>query len=217
MVYLEAYNPRHRHLTGLGVHYPRHRYLTGIVNRRARPAQISGLGAHYPRHRYLTGCGCGCANSCGCGSGTSITRMIGPLGDDIAPPNIGPDTSAPANPTLFASTGGSISDAMIVPPSGTTYGPATPTSMINTLPVNAPTPVAGAMGPAPIAPAISYGSPQAAAQIYASALAPQTYAAQSAASPPGTIMGIPTQYFMYGGLGLLALTVLGSAKGGRRR
>lgn len=198
MVYLDAYNPRERHLTGLGAHWPRRRYLTG-------------LGAFHPRRRYLSGCGCGCGGGCGCG----VQRMIGPLGDDIAPPNIGPDTSAPGSPGLFASTGGNISTLMLPPPPGTPYGPAVPVGMINTLPVTPPTPVAGAMGPAPAAPAISYGSAQAVEQMYASSL---VRPGAAPASVPGTLLGIPTQYFVYGGLGLVGLTLLGSMKkGGRRR
>jgi hypothetical protein len=195
MVYLDAYNPRARHLTGLGVHHPRHRYLTG-------------LGAHHPRHRYLTGvgCGCGCCGSC------AVTRMIGPLGDDIAPPSI--SAGAPSSaPSLF-STDPSFGPSGPAPPVGATYGPPLPPGYMP--PPLAPVLPASATA-APVAPAISYGSPQSVSQMFASALAPQTYAAQSAASLPGTFLGIPTQYLMYGGLGLLGLTVLGSLKNGKGR
>lgn len=208
MIYLEAYNPRARHLTGLGAHFPRHRYLTG------------GMGIFHPRKRYLSGCaGSGLMNqpgnrngscNCGCCCTPGVTRMLSALGDDIAPPNIGPDTSAPANPTLFAST----PTAGPAPPPGATYGPPLPPGYMP--PPLAPVLPASATA-MPVAPSISYGSPQAIAQMFPSSLVPQTYAAQSAASLPGTFLGIPTQYLMYGGLGLLGLTVLGSLKGGKGR
>ena len=136
--------------------------------------------------------------------------MIGPLGDDIAPPAISAG-APPSAPTLF-STDSAFGPSGPAPPVGATYGPPLPPGYMP--PPLAPVLPASATA-VPVAPAISYGSPQAIAQQYASALAPQSYA--MTASAPGTLLGIPTQYLMYGGLGLLALTVLGSAKGGRRR
>lgn len=191
MVYLDAYNPRDRHL--MGAYHPRRRYLS--------------LGAYHPRRRYLSGCGCGGAFTCTC---KQATRLIGPLGDDIAPAiSAG---APPSTPTLFSDLPGSAP----APPPGSVYGPVMPGQQINPAAANAAISPQAPVLPAsalamPVAPAIGYGAPASMAPVFA-------ITGTGASSPPGTFLGIPTQYFVYGGLGLVALTVLGGMKkGGRRR
>lgn len=198
MVYLDAYDPLARHLRGLGAlmaYHPRRRYLS--------------LGAYHPRRRYLSGCGCGGAFTCTC---KQATRLIGPLGDDIAPPDISAG-APPVSPTLFSE----LQPPIPAPPPGSVYGPVMPGQQINPAAANAAISPQAPVLPAsalamPVAPAISYGAPASMAPAYA------ITGGGALASPPGTLFGIPTQYFVYGGLGLVALTVLGGMKkGGRRR
>ena len=201
MVYLDAYNPRDRHL--MGAYHPRRRYLS--------------LGAYHPRRRYLSGCGCGsftciCKRWSGLMNQPGVQRMIGPLGDDIAPPAI--SAGAPGStPTLFSDLPASAP----APPPGSVYGPVMPGQTINPAAANAAISPQAPVLPAsalamPVAPAIGYGAPASMAPVFA-------ITGAGASSPPGTFLGIPTQYFVYGGLGLVALSVLGGMKkgGGRRR
>jgi hypothetical protein len=177
---------------------PRARHLRGL----------RGLGVHYPRHRYLTGMGC-----------ANCTRMLNALGQDIAPPDIGP-SAPPPTPIL-------ITDISQPGPSSPAYGygptnpvgPATPPSLINTLPVSAPPPLVSASTPI-AAPAIGYGAPGTAGALTAavgatpsiiSAVTGKPMAVQASAVP-GTFLGIPTNALMYGGLAILALAALGAAR-----
>jgi hypothetical protein len=206
MVYLDAYDPRARHLSAYD---PRTRHLRGLAAYDARH-RLTGLGIDYPRHRYLTGLGCA---SC---------RMLSALGQDIAPPDIGPSAPAPT-PILITD----ISSPATIGPTSTGYtppvGPTNPGGFYagtgGIIPQQSATP----LPPPPVAPAISYGAPGSPSAITAiTGAVPQVVTAITGGrpmvtSPPGTVFGVPTQYLVYGGLGLLALTVLGTVGAGKRR
>jgi hypothetical protein len=162
---LMVYNPRQRYLSAYD---PRVRYLSG----------------HGKSHAFLKGLGCDCG----------ATRLVGPLGQDIAPPNI---SSGPPQ------TGYTIPG----------YSPSAPPPPVLTQSSAAPLPPPTIAAPTSY-PNISAGAPSAAAMAYGiPGYAPlPTGAAVSAQVPPGTIMGIPSNYLLYGGLALLAAAVLGSKR-----
>ena len=174
----------------LGAHDPRVRYLSAY-DPRAR--HLTGLRGVDIRTLGMRGLGCG--------------RCVSALGQDINDPDI---VGMPTIPTSS-----SISTPDIV---GMPTGVAPPVA-----------PVAATGSGSSVAPDIvglpTFGGtglvmPTAStAASVAQQLAPNVVGMPGVApvaSAPGTFMGIPTQYLMYGVLGIMALSVLGGRKKGRR-
>jgi len=157
------------------VYNPRERYLSAYNPR------LRYLSGHGKSHAYLKGLGCEC------------TRMVGPLGQDIAPPDI----SAGAPSGGYTVPGASVAPPPPPIPAQSTMAPLAP-------------PTVAAPG---TFPAISAGAPTPAMMAYSvpgGVMA--TGPGVSAQAAPGTIFGMPSQYLIYGGLAVLAAAVLGSRK-----
>jgi hypothetical protein len=190
---LAAFDPRIRHLNGLRAFDPRIRSLSGFGGPRL---------------------GCtACSKAMGLGR---LSRMA----------RVGDDSAFTGADNIFLDTG------VIVPQPGTVA--TTDYSLPNTL--TPPSPLDyGALSPQQQVAQAAYGttnllqlSPAQSAAVIAAvppsatsvpALTAQMISAIRSAAPPsvaapGTVLGIPTSFFLYGGIGLLALSLL---SGGKRR
>lgn len=171
----------------LGAYDPRHRYLSAYNPRKRY------LSAYDPRARYLSHLGCECE------------RTVSALGQDI-------DTTEPDLPTTLLPPTDTTTFETTSPDVGTTLAPltnyaGTPLTQSTAAPAWAAPSSTVTMAPAVTTPASAIPS---VAQAITPLLGPQQAAAASAA--PGTIAGIPMQYFVYGGLGIAALAALSAMR-----
>jgi hypothetical protein len=185
---LAAFDPRTRSLSGLRAFDPRIRSLSGFGGR--------GIGCTE------------CSRTVGLGRLSRMAR----LGDDSTfADNIYLDTGVVLPQPGTIATSDASYPSTLGPAPGVNYGALSPQQQVaqaayGTTNLLQLSPAQSAAIMAAVSPSASGVPALTAAQI----------AAIRSAAPPGvssgTILGIPTSYFLWGGVGLVALSLLGSGK-----
>jgi len=181
-----------------------------------RTRSLSGLRAFDPRIRSLSGFGgprLGCTE-CSHKMGLGRLSRMARLGDDstfTGPENIFLDTGVIVPDVGSVATSDAPYSNTLTPPPGPNYG-ISPQQQIaqaayGTTNLLQLSPAQSAAIMAAVGPGASSVPALTAAQIAAI-----RSAAPPSVVPSGTLLGIPTSYFLWGGVGLVALSLLGSGK-----